>query len=65
MVGIEPGPQTPEGVYARVVEGRTLYVNTTDRQTQITIVGEKKGIVTNRIYNGAVILEPQEADLVQ
>jgi beta-galactosidase len=65
MVGIEPGPRTPEGVYARVVEGRTLYVNTTGRRTEITIVGEKKGIVTNRIYNGAVILEPQEADLVQ
>jgi beta-galactosidase len=28
-LGIEPGPKTPEGVYARVVNGRTLYVNTT------------------------------------
>jgi beta-galactosidase len=29
LAGIQPGPPTPEGVYARVVEGRTLYVNTT------------------------------------
>ena len=28
-LGIARGPATPEGVYARVVEGRTLYVNTT------------------------------------
>src|ERR1019366_4591303 len=25
MAGIDLGPQTPEGVYARVVDGRTLY----------------------------------------
>jgi len=65
MVGIEPGPQTPEGVYARVVEGRTLYVNTTGQQKRIPIVGQKKGIITDRVYDGAVILEPQEADLIQ
>ena len=29
VAGIQPGPKTPEGVYARVVDGRTLYVNTT------------------------------------
>jgi hypothetical protein len=28
MVGLRPGPRTPDGVYARVVDGRTLYVNT-------------------------------------
>jgi beta-galactosidase len=65
MAGIEPGPQTPEGVYARVVEGRILYVNTTGQQKEIPIVGEKKGIITNRVYEGAVILEPQGADLIQ
>lgn len=65
MVGIQPGPETPEGVYARVVEGRTLYVNTTNQRKSITIDGQKKGIITNRVYDGAVILEPQEADLVK
>ena len=28
-VGVEPGPATPDGVIARVVQGRVLYVNTT------------------------------------
>jgi beta-galactosidase len=65
MAGIAPGPQTPEGVYARVVDGRTLYVNTTRQQKKILIVGRKKGIITNRVYDGAVILDPQEADLLQ
>jgi len=65
MAGIAPGPQTPEGVYARVVDGRTLYINTTDQQKKILIVGRKKGIITNRVYDGAVILDPQEADLIQ
>jgi len=65
MAGIAPGPKTPEGVYARVVDGRTLYINTTDQQKKIPIVGRKKGIITNRVYDGAVILDPQEADLIQ
>ena len=65
MVLIEPGLQALEGVYARVVEGRTLYVNTTCRQTRIPIVGQKKGIITDRLYDGAVILESQEAGLIQ
>ncbi len=33
-LGIQPGPKTPEGVYARVVDGRTLYVNTTDEEKE-------------------------------
>jgi beta-galactosidase len=27
LLGIQPGPETPDGVYARIVDGRTLYVN--------------------------------------
>lgn len=63
--GIEPGPKTPEGVYARVVDGRTLFVNTTSEMKKVTIEGRKRGIVTNRVYDGAVILGPLEADVVQ
>ena len=65
MVGIEPGPATPEGVYARVVDGRTLYVNTTGQAQRIPVTGRRKGLVTHRVYEGAVALGPQEADLVQ
>ena len=65
LAGIQAGPSTPDGVYARVVEGRTLYVNTTSEQKEVAIEGSKRGILSNRVYEGAVVLEPQEADLVQ
>ncbi len=63
--GVQPGPKTPGGVFARVVDGRTLYVNTTEEEKKIPITGMKKGIVTNRAYEGTVVLGPQEADLIQ
>ena len=65
MLVIQRGPQTPEGVYARIVDGRTLYVNTTQQKKRVAIEGSRKGIITNRVYQGAVVLGPQEADLVQ
>ncbi len=65
MTGIEPGPKTPEGVYARVVDGRTLFVNTTSHEQQIPISTVKKGFISNGVFEKAVILGPMEADLVQ
>jgi len=65
ITGIQRGPQTPEGVFARVVDGRTLYVNTTDEPKHVAIEGSKHGLVTNRDYNGAVDLGPMESDLLQ
>jgi beta-galactosidase len=65
VAGIQPGPKTPEGVFARVVDGRTLYVNTTGEEKRIPISSSKKGIISNRTYDGAFVLGPQEADLVQ
>ncbi|MBV8672101.1 MAG: beta-galactosidase trimerization domain-containing protein, partial [Acidobacteriaceae bacterium] len=65
MAGIRPGPETPEGVFARVVDGRTLYVNTTGEEKKIPITGARKGIITGRLYNGTVLLEPMEADLIE
>lgn len=63
--GTQPGPRTPKGVYARFVDGRTLFVNTTSEMKKVTIKGRKRGILTNRVYDGAVILAPLETDLVQ
>jgi len=63
--GTQPGPRTPKGVYARFVDGRTLFVNTTSEMKKVTIEGRKRGILTNRVYDGAVILAPLETDLVQ
>ena len=65
LAGVLPGPQTPDGVYARVVDGRTLYVNTSSEQKTIPIEGTKEGILTHRTYTGEVIVGPKDADLVQ
>ena len=65
LAGIQPGPRTPEGVFARVVDGRTLYVNTTGEAKRIPIQGVKKGIISNREFDETVVLGPMEADLIQ
>jgi beta-galactosidase len=65
LSGVRTGPQTPEGVFARVIDDRTLYVNTTAQEQEIPISGRKVGIITHRVYDGTVILPPQEADLIQ
>jgi beta-galactosidase len=65
VAGIQPGPKTPDGVYARVVDGRTLYVNTTGDEKRISIPGNRKGLISNRTYEGTLVLGPQEADLIQ
>ena len=65
LAGVQPGPQTPEGVYARVVDGRTLYVNTTREEKKIPITGTKEGIITHRVYQGTLTLGAQQADLLQ
>lgn len=61
---IDLGPRTPAGVYARVVDGRTLYVNTSTQDQSISIEGSTQGIITHRDYNGFVNLKPEEADLI-
>ena len=63
-VGLQPGPRTPDGVYARLVDGRTLYVNTTQLEQRIPIEGRRKGMIGGRAYEGTVILGPQDADLI-
>jgi len=64
-LGIERGPETPAGVYARVVEGRTLYVNTTGEEKSVPIRGKKKGIVSGTSYENIIRLKPYDADLVE
>jgi beta-galactosidase len=65
VADIQPGPKTPEGVYARVVDGRTFYVNTTGEEKRIPIIGVKKGIISNHVFEQSVVLGPMEADLIQ
>jgi beta-galactosidase len=65
LAGIQAGPSTPEGVYARSVDGRTLYVNTTEEKKTVPLGGSKRGMLTNRIYEGAMVLDPLASELVQ
>ncbi len=64
-VGVERGPATPAGVSARVVEGRTLYVNTTDGAVDVPIAGNKEGVITGKRYSGVLHLGPYQVDLLQ
>jgi|GEM_PF-6437746 len=66
-LGVERGPETPSGVYARVVEGRTLYVNTTgeEKAIPIRIRSRKRGIISGTSYDGAIRLKPYDVDLVE
>ena len=64
-LGIERGPETPPGVYARVVEGRTLYVNTTGEEKVLTVKGTRHGIISGESYDGVIRLEPYGADLFE
>ena len=64
-LGIEPGPETPDGVYARSVEGRVLYVNTNNAPTDVAIDGAMKGVLSGKSWNGTLRLEPRGADLLE
>ncbi len=64
-LAIERGPETPSGVYARVVEGRTLYVNTTGKEKTVTVSGSKHGMISGAIYQDTIRLKPYDADLVE
>jgi beta-galactosidase len=64
-VGIDKGLETPSGIYARVVEGRTLYVNTTGEEKLIPIRDSKRGIISGTSNASVIRLRPYEADLVE
>lgn len=64
-LGLEAGPKTPEGVYARVVQGRSYYVNTTGEPKDIPIEGTMKGIIGGRSWTGTLTLPPMGAELLE
>ena len=63
-LGIVPGPKTPDGVYARKVEGRTLYVNTTGDVKEVAIDGAMTGVLSGKRWTGTLRLEPLGVDLL-
>lgn len=64
-LAITPGPKTPDGVYARVVEGRTLYVNTTNQKQDVSIDGARHGVFTGQTWSGTLHLGPFGVDLLE
>ncbi|MBW8880822.1 MAG: beta-galactosidase, partial [Asticcacaulis sp.] len=49
-LGIQPGPKTPDGVYARTVNGRTLYVNASYGPRDVVIEGTKTGLLSGKTW---------------
>ena len=64
-LGIAPGPDTPEGVVAREVNGRTLYVNTTAEPVDVAILGQGEGLITGKTWSGTLQLEGYGVDLIE
>jgi beta-galactosidase len=64
-LGIKPGPATPEGVYAREVDGRTLYVNTTTQPQDVKFDGTATGVLGGQAWNGTLRLAPFGAELLR
>ena len=64
-LGIERGPVTPPGVSARLVEGRTLYVNTNNAPATVPVAGAKRDVLTGASHAGTVDLAPYGVALVQ
>ncbi|NVM78221.1 beta-galactosidase [Duganella sp. SG902] len=65
QLGITPGPVTPEGVYAREVQGRTLYVNTTTQPQRIKLAGGATGVIGGKSWQDTLLLEPYGVELLQ
>ena len=65
LAGIQAGPSTPKGAFARSVDGHTLYVNTTEEKKTVILEGIKRRMLTDRIYEGALDLGPLDSDLVR
>lgn len=64
-LGIEPGPKTPDGVSARVVEGRVLYVNATGEPKDVAIDGTMTGVLSGKRWTGKLRLESFGVDLLE
>jgi len=64
-LGIERGPVTPAGVVARVVQGRTMYVNTNNAPASVPITGDKKDVLTGANVRNALKLDPYGVALLQ
>jgi beta-galactosidase len=64
-LGIERGPETPKGVVARVVQGRTLYVNTANAPVSVPVTGVHKDVLSGTDVRGPLNLDAYGVALLQ
>ncbi|WP_114210443.1 beta-galactosidase [Acidisarcina polymorpha] len=64
-LSLHRGPETPEGVYARSVQGRTLYVNSTASSQSIPLPGLFHATLSDRDMHDTLQLKSFEVELVQ
>lgn len=64
-LGIERGPVTPERVYARIVDGRTLYVNTTGDLQEVGPGVCGRGVLSGLPVDGSLRLAPWAVELIE
>jgi len=64
-LGIEKGPETPDGVVARRLGDHVIYVNTTSSEYRISVSGKFEGLLTNRMVDGDLHLGPYEVEVCQ
>ncbi|HVY24440.1 MAG TPA: beta-galactosidase [Steroidobacteraceae bacterium] len=64
-LSIRTGPKTPAGVYARAVDGRVLYVNTTTMEKVIPLDAPAKGLLSGKQWTEALHLPAYGVELLQ
>jgi beta-galactosidase len=52
-------------VYAREVDGCTLYVNTTTKPQEVKLDRAATGVLGGQTWNGTLLLEPYGAELLR
>lgn len=63
---IEKGLETPKGIIARRIgENKIMYVNTTSCSFRIEIASRVKSLITGKVYEDCLLLEPYEADMFE
>lgn len=62
---IKRGPETPSGVVARVVDGRTLFVNTREAPATVSFSGTKQDVLTGQSHDGTLDLPGRGVALLQ
>lgn len=63
--GIICGPDTPEGVYSRVVGGRVLYVNSTNTRQTVRLPGTWRETLNGKDVHDSLELESYESELLE